>query len=138
VPTCRDDRGSKISLWYVVMSGMTEGQVPAANTGHVATSSLSLLARMLRHLSLDSTDHPEPSEPLGTITGSDFCASNPNSNTGLASTSAQPQVAEIPPIRRSDSIPGGPTRVSSPSGPGLTAGDATPDYYGSPPLRRAG
>lgn len=139
VPDDREFRLSDPGLLYVVMSRISqEQQVPTA-TMDGGSPFVSLLARMLRHLSPDWTDLPESSEGLGTAAGSDFCASNPNSNTGLASTSAQPQVAEIRPslsVRQSDPAPSGPTRVSL--GRGLTAADATPDYYGSPPLRRAG
>jgi hypothetical protein len=104
-----------------------------------SVSSLPLLARMLRHLSPELPDRSELSE--GTSSDLIFSKSNPRpSNTGPDPTPAHPHIADIRPhisIHQSGLVPSDATRSSYP-GRGLSAGDATPDFYGSPPLRRAG
>lgn len=123
----------------VTMSENSEEQLTAFVNAASPVSSLPLLARMLRHLSPESADRSELSE--GTSGDLIFSKSNPRPNTGPDPTPAHPHIADIRPhisIRQSGLVPSDATRSSSYPGRGLSAGDATPDFYGSPPLRRAG
>lgn len=119
---------------------MSEVQVTARTQASSSLTSLPLLARMLRHLSPDLTHPSELSEASYT-----HFILNPSGSPGpntAPDSSFTPVHLHIADVRshmcQGGVVPNDATRASSYPGRGLSAGDSTPDFYGSPPLRRAG
>lgn len=106
------------------MSEEEDSEVTALPT----QTSFALLARMLRHLSPDSTDSSQ-------------LRSRSNPALDFTPVSIHPQIADVSPhmsIYQGGVAPNDATMASSYPSRGLSAANFTPDFYGSPPLRRAG
>jgi hypothetical protein len=119
---------------------MSEERSPTLNAHTALPFSLPLLARMLRNL---SPNHSELSQGASAgATDSEFLSRSGNPEQTNMRDPAHPHMDESRPhmsIDQRGSVPGyDAIGASSYTGRGLSAGDATPSSYGSPPLRRAG